>query len=131
MKEHELLWDILPEGLEAYFDLESYEKTDNHFRITLIEKNRVPDELPKECRNKPVINTILKPITLDCFPIKGRKGELILKRRCWQFKDVERMVKREINVCAPGTKLEKEFGDFLKEFGGDRAGIHKRVSEEE
>jgi len=125
MVEHELLWDILPEGLEAYFELESYEKTENRFKITLIEKNRIPDELPEEYQNKQVINTVIKPITIDSFPIKGRKGELILKRRCWQFKDVDRMLKREINICAPGTKLEKEFADFLKEFGGDTTGIYK------
>ena len=120
-----MLWDILPEGLEAYFELESYEKTENRFKITLIEKNRIPDELPEEYQNKQVINTVIKPITIDSFPIKGRKGELILKRRCWQFKDVDRMLKREINICAPGTKLEKEFADFLKAFGGDTTGIYK------
>jgi len=50
---------------------------------------------------------------------------LILKRRCWKFEDMERWIKREINICAPGTKLEKEFADFLKEFGGDTIGIYK------
>lgn len=124
MSEHKLLWDILPEGLEAYFDLESYEKSELCFRIVLIEKNIVP-ELPKEYQGKQIINTIIKPITIDCFPVKGRKGELILKRRCWKFESVEPWLKREISICAPGTKLEKEFADFLKEFGGDTTGIHK------
>lgn len=115
MNEHRLLWDMLPDGLEAYFELESYEKSDQHFRITLIEKNCIP-ELPKEYRNKQVVNTVIKPITIDYFPIKGRKGELVLKRRCWKFKGVEKWLKREIDICAPGTKLEREFAAFLKEF---------------
>jgi|SRR3989339_287354 len=124
MNEHKLLWDMLPEGLEEYFDLESYEKLELCFRIILIEKNIIP-EVPNEYQGKKIINTVIKPITIDYFPIKGRKGELILKRRCWKFEDMERWIKREINICAPGTKLEKEFADFLKEFGGDTIGIYK------
>ncbi len=114
MLEHDLIWALLPDGLEGLFDIESYEKNDQTFRIVLIEKNIIP-ELPELYRGKKVVNTILKPITVDYFPLKGRKGELILKRRMWQFEGVEHMLKRDINICAPGTKLEKEFADFLKE----------------
>ncbi len=117
MNEHELLWDMLPEGLEKYFDLERYKKTENKFRIILLEKNIIP-ELEAEYREKEVINTVIKPITIDSFPIKGRKGEIILKRRCWKFKGVDKWLKRDIKICAPGTKLEKEFADFLKDFSG-------------
>ncbi len=116
MTEHELLWEMLPEGLEKYFDIEKYEKTENKFRIILIEKNIVP-ELTEEYRGKAIINTTLKPITIDYFPIKGRKGEIVLKRRSWKFSNIDKWVKRDIKICAPGTKLEKEFADFLKEFG--------------
>jgi len=37
-KEQELLWDMLPDGLSEYFDIELHEKTEKYFRITLIEK---------------------------------------------------------------------------------------------
>ena len=33
MKEHELLWAMLPEGLEPYFEIEDFQKTDKSFRI--------------------------------------------------------------------------------------------------
>jgi hypothetical protein len=115
MIEHDLLWALLPEGLEEFFEIESYEKTDQVLRIVLIEKNIVPNNLPEKYQNKPVVNTVMKPITIDYFPLKGRKGELILKRRMWQFKGIPEMIKRDINICAEGTKLEKEFADFLKE----------------
>jgi len=117
MKEHDLLWDMLPSGLEKYFDLERYEKTEKSFRIILLEKNIIP-ELSEEYRGKEIINTVIKPIIIDYFPIKGRKGEIVLKRRTWKFKDVDKWLKRDIKICAPGTKLEKEFADFLKEFSG-------------
>ena len=114
MLEHDLIWALLPDGLEGFFDVESYEKNDQLFRIVLIEKNIIP-ELPDEYRGKKVINTVVKPITVDYFQLKGRKGEIILKRRMWQFEGIQTMLKRDINICAEGTKLEKEFADFLKE----------------
>ncbi len=123
-KEQELLWDMLPDGLIEYFDIELHEKTEKYFRITLIEKNIVPN-LSKEYQGKPIINTVIKPITIDYFPIKGRKGELVLKRRSWKFEGIDKWLKREINICVPGTKLEKEFADFLKEFDGDTTGMYQ------
>ncbi|NCP84035.1 MAG: hypothetical protein COW67_01705 [Flavobacteriales bacterium CG18_big_fil_WC_8_21_14_2_50_32_9] len=123
-KEQELLWDMLPDGLSEYFDIELHEKTEKYFRITLIEKNIVPN-LSKEYQGKPIINTVIKPITIDYFPIKGRKGELVLKRRSWKFEGVDKWLKREIDICVSGTKLEKEFADFLKEFDGDTTGMYQ------
>lgn len=115
MEEKELLWEFLPEGLEEYFNIDGYEKNENRFRITLIEKNIIPSELEEEYQGKKVINTVLDNIIIDDFPIRGRKGELLLKRRSWKFEGVKKMLKRKINICAEGTKLEKEFADFLKE----------------
>lgn len=123
-KEQELLWDMLPDGLSEYFDIELHEKTEKYFRITLIEKNIVPN-LSKEYQGKPIVNTVIKPITVDYFPIKGRKGELVLKRRSWKFEGVDKWLKREINICVSGTKIEKEFADFLKEFDGDTTGMYQ------
>ena len=117
MKEHELLWAMLPEGLEPYFEIEDFQKTDKSFRIVLIEKNEVPAALPKEFSGKKVVNTLIKTITVDFFPIKGRKGEILFKRRAWQFEGMKKLYKRDLKICSLGTKLEKEFGSFLKEFG--------------
>ena len=113
--DNELLWAILPEGLESWFDVESFEKGEAKFRIVLVEKNIIP-ELPEMYRGRKVINTVLKPLTINDFPIRGRKGEIVIKRRCWKFEGVGKMLKRDIGICAPGTKLEKEFASFLKVF---------------
>jgi hypothetical protein len=118
MNEHDLLWAMLPEGLENFFELEEFHKTPDLFRIVLKEDNTVPSELPEKYRGKRVKNSILKPLTLDCFPIMGRKTEIIVKRRWWQFEGMTEMLQRKIELTAPGTKLEKEFADFLKEMGG-------------
>ena len=116
MKEHALLWAMLPEGLEPYFEVEGYEQTETKFQIRLIEKNILPEALPDEYHGKKVINTVLKTMIFDDFPIRGKKGEIVLKRRMWKFEGVDKMLKRDINLLAPGTKIEKKFADFLKEF---------------
>lgn len=116
MNEHEALWSMLPDGLESYFEFKKVEKSENKFKIILIEKNILPRNLPKEYQGKKVVESTLSELTIDYFPIKGRKGEIVLKRRAWKFEDVDKWLKRKIDICAPGTKLEKEFADFLKEF---------------
>ncbi len=83
----ELVWEILPSELKGYFDITGYEKTERIFRIMLSEKNVVP-ELPKTYRGKKIINTVTKSITIDDFPIRGRKVKLTLKRRMWKFKEI-------------------------------------------
>ena len=115
MKEIELLWAILPEGLEGYFEVKGYEKNEKKFRIVLEEKNEI-GELPSQYRGKKTINTVLKASMLDDFPIRGRKGELEIRKRYWKFDGVKEWYTRAIKLNAEGTKLEKEFAVFLKEF---------------
>ncbi len=114
MNEHLLLWAMLPEGLEEFFEVKAFEKDSDKFRIILVEKNIVPADLSEAYQGKKIINTVLDDIIIDDFPIRGRKGEILLKRRSWKFEGVDKMLKREIKLCFTGTKLEKEFADFLK-----------------
>jgi hypothetical protein len=114
MKE-ELLWGFLPEGLEEYFDVESFEKDEQSFKITLIEKNVLPVEMPVEYHGKKVVNTVLNDMQMDDFPIRGRKCEIILRRRWWKFEGVQRMLMRSMDIFQPGMRFSKEFAVFLKE----------------
>lgn len=115
MKEHQLLWMVLPEGLEEYFEVQEFEKDDKRFRIVLLEKNILPKEMPAEYHGKKVINTVLNDIQMDDFPIRGRKCEIVLRRRWWKFEGVERMLMRSIDIFQPGMRFSKEFAAFLKE----------------
>lgn len=125
MKDEELLWAMMPEGLSKYFDIEDFSKTEELFRIKLIERNIAPIKLPKEYQGKKVINNVLKEITIDSFPIRGRKCEIILKRRYWKFENVDKMYCNEIDITAAGTKLDKEFASFLKEIGRESEYINE------
>ncbi len=130
MKEKELLWAFLPDGLEEYFDIESFEKSENIFRIVLVEKNVLPMEMPEEYRGKKVINTVLNDVLMDDFSIRGRKTEIVLRRRWWKFEGVPRMLMRSMDLFHPSMRYSKEFAAFLKELdrslsGGDKSGGDK------
>ena len=110
----ELAWAMLPEGLKEYFDLESFEKDENIFKIVLLEKNILPKEMPVEYHGKKVINTVLNDFTMDDFNIRGRKTELILRRRWWKFEGVPRMLMRSLDILHPSLKYSNDFVAFLK-----------------
>ena len=114
MQAEELLWAILPEGLEEEFEIESYRKEEQRFVIVLVEKNRVPRNLPLKYRGKRIINNVLSPLTMNDFSLRGRKTELVLKRRYWQFEGIKEMYCQPFDFCAPGTKLSQELAAFLK-----------------
>jgi hypothetical protein len=130
MNEHELLWAMLPDGLEEYFDVESFEKDDNKFRIVLVEKNILPKEMPAEYHGKKVINTVLNEIVLDDFLIRGLKSEIVLKRRWWKFEGVPRMLMRSLDAIHPSMKFSKDFAAFLKELDRKLAGGDQSDSED-
>jgi hypothetical protein len=110
----ELLWAMLPEGLEEHFEIEGHEKTAERFRIVLVEPAIVPSDLPEQFRGRRITNSVLKSKTIDDFAIRGRRGELELKRRYWQFEGIEEMYCRPVPWVLEGTRLSKELGSFLK-----------------
>lgn len=115
MNEHNLLWAILPDGLEEYFDVESFEKNEHKFKIVLIEKNSLPTDMSPEYQGKKVINTVLNDVQMDDFAIRGRKVEIVLRRRWWKFEGVPRMLMRSMDLFHPSMRYSKEFAVFLKE----------------
>jgi len=108
---------MLPEGILEYFEYSSYEKLNNEITITLVEKNIVP-QLPELYRDRKIRQKGFKQISINDFPLRGKKVRLILRRRVWQIEGLKELYKKEIpEIIFPGTKLEKDFADFLK--GGD------------
>jgi hypothetical protein len=128
MIEHELLWAFLPDGLEEFFEIESFEKDDLKFRIVLVEKNILPTDMPAEYHGKKIKNTVLSEIILDDFLIRGRKSEIVLKRRWWKFEGVPKMLIRSLDVIHPSMKFSKDFADFLKELDRKLASTDKSDS---
>jgi hypothetical protein len=110
----DLLEFFLPKGALDWFEIKNIEKSTEKIRIILEEKNIVP-EIPEEYRGKRITSKGLSELLIDDFPIRGRKTELLFLRRSWEIEGTGKRLKRDITLCAEGTKLEKEFADFLKE----------------
>lgn len=106
---------FLPEGVVEYFDIRNAEKKNDGVEMIFEEKNIVP-EIPREHHGKKLSSKGFKKIVVNDFPIRGEKSKLIFLRRVWKIEGVDELLKREIEICAPGTKLEKEFASFLKVF---------------
>lgn len=101
---------FLPDRTLEYFDVVASQKTDTELHIILEEKNDPP--LEKRHKGMPVTAKDFRNITVTDFPVRNRKTTLTFRRRRWEVGN--EILKREINLKAPGTMLEQEFGLFLK-----------------
>lgn len=106
---------ILPKGVFEWFDLVdgSIDDDDANIRITLEEKDNPPIN-----ENQKIIARKFHDITITDFPIRGRRTLLTFRRRYWKIEGQKEYLKRDLKLSFPGTQLEKEFADFLKEDGG-------------
>lgn len=102
---------FLPEGALQYFDLVQGEKSSETIHLFLEEKNVPP--LEERHSGQQVLSKGFQEITVTDFPARGRNVALTFRRRRWQVGD--ELLKRDIRLTAPGTQLEREFADFLKE----------------
>ena len=55
-----------------------------------------------------------EPITVQDFPLRGKACYFIVKRRRWLNLSTGNIIARNWNLVANGTRLTKEFADFLK-----------------
>lgn len=122
---------FLPEGVLEWFNVISSAKDEQNVHIVLEEKNLPPD-LP-ENKYKKITSNGFFDITITDFPIRGRSSLLTFRRRRWQVEGQKECLKRDIKLSFPGTQLEKEFADFLKEDGGRESGLtnfYRKVSKD-
>jgi len=112
---------IFPVGLFEWFELIEGHSDDENISITLQEKDIPP--LTDITKNKTIIARKFHDVTITDFPLRGKRTLLTIRRRYWKIKDQEAYLKRDIQLCFPGTQLEKEFALFLKEDGGRQSGL--------
>lgn len=105
-------WElILPEGILEYFEVTAAEKSKDQYVISLTEKNLGPGEF---AGYKLSSKGFLEEITIKDFPIRGRACYLKIKRRRWLNQDLSKVVARDWELIAKGTRMTKEFAAFLK-----------------
>jgi len=111
--EQSILRLVFPEQVFDWFDPIEGAKNGEEVRIVFEEKNNPPEE----CRNKKIHSKGFTDITINDFPLRGRKTLLTFRRRYWQVEGKPGVIKRDIKLAFPGTQLEQEFADFLKAGG--------------
>jgi len=112
-KYEELIKLFLPEDMFEYFEYKEVQVVGKTITVTLEEKSWVP-KIPVEHRGKKVTSKGFKNFLVDDFPIRGKKVLLRIRRRVWKIEGVKKLLKRDIPITFPGTKLEEEFAYFLK-----------------
>ena len=119
---------IFPKGIFDWFVLVDGKIDSEDIRIIMEEK-----DAPPITGDQKVIARKFHDITITDFPIRGRRTLLTFRRRYWKIEGQKEYLKRNIALSFPGTQLEKEFADFLKEDGGRGtilAGFYRKVSKD-
>ena len=105
-------WElILPEGMLDYFEVTSVDCLEDRYSIYLLEKNLLSGEfegLSLESKG------FYDQITVTDFPLRGKACYLHVQRRRWFDKSSSRTISRDWKLLANGTRLTREFADFLK-----------------
>jgi hypothetical protein len=104
---------ILPESIEEYFELTKTSSTNTEIHLYLKELNTIPEEYEL---NKLVSKGFFDEITIQDFPIRGLNVFLHVTRRRWLNEDSGKVVYRDWDLVAQGTRITKDFAAFLKEF---------------
>ena len=112
--EEAFLQVVFPKEIFEWFDPADCRKDEQIVHLVFEEKNIPPRE--EKHRDKRIPSKGFTDITIRDFPIRGRETLLTFRRRYWQVEGEQAILKRTINLSFPGTQLEKEFADFLKEF---------------
>jgi len=112
---------LFPKNTLEWFEITDCGLDENDIRVILEEKNIPPSR--EELKDKKIISKGFYDITITDFPIRGRRTLLTFRRRRWQVEGRKELLKRDIQLNFPGTQLEKEFADFLKEDGGRESGL--------
>lgn len=119
---------IFPQNIFEWFELKSGKSDESTARITFVEKDIPP--LSTETKDKRIIARKFHNITINDFPLRGKKVLLTFRRRYWKVEGQKEYLKRDIQLTFPGTQLEKKFAVFLKAHSGratSRPGNNRQV----
>ena len=111
MKEQDLIKLFLPEGILDYFTVTEIKKEFENYFISL-EENNIPPEQYKD--TKLVAHGFHNTATIQDFPLRGKPCFLLVKRRRWIIEKTGKVVSRDWNLVAHGTRITQEFALFLK-----------------
>lgn len=117
----ELFELIFPRDIFDWFELTNGKSDETTTRITFVEKDIPP--LTPENQDKKIIARKFHNITINDFPLRGKRVLITFRRRYWKVEGQKEYLKRDIQLTFPGTQLEKKFAVFLKAHGRRATGL--------
>lgn len=108
----DLLKLILPEFLITHFNLVKNTKKGEIMHLYFEERNVTPKE---ESSRLLIAHGFHKEVTIQDFPLRGNTVYLHVKRRRWLDKQTKKVIQRDWNLVAQGTRMTADFAAFLKE----------------
>lgn len=108
---HNLVTLLLPEGVLDYFQIVDILIEEQAVHVHLEEL----DIKPSECQGEKLISKGFRDsVTIQDFPIRDKAVFLHVRRRKWQVESSRKIISRDWNLVASGTRLTSEFASFLK-----------------
>lgn len=102
---------LLPEGLLEYFEFVKVENVVETYNIYISERNIIPSEYEGD---KLESKGFFDEETVRDFPLRGKPCFLKIKRRKWLNHNSGKIVYRNWEIVANGTRMTTEFATFLK-----------------
>lgn len=118
MKQSEMIWMSLPQGLEELFEIVRFERTEQSYNIWLDEKK----ERSEEDRRNPniVARGYTDYVVIQDYPMRGRPVYLHMRKNKWWNKQTNEVFSYDLELPnETGTRLSAEFVSFLKDEGRD------------
>ncbi len=105
---------LLPEVLVEYFKLTKHEIKQGELHFYFTELNTIPEEF-KDLKLSS--KGFFPEATVQDFPIRGKNVYLHIIRRRWIEQTSNKVVIRDWQLVAKGTRITSEFATFLKDIG--------------
>lgn len=103
---------VLPPFLVDHFDIVKSRKEKEVLHLYFEERNLPPKEYSSRILTSKGFH---KEVTIQDFPLRGSTVYLHVKRRRWIDNHTNKVVQRDWNLVAQGTRMTTEFAAFLKE----------------
>ncbi|MDN3605890.1 ISAon1 family transposase N-terminal region protein, partial [Kaistella yonginensis] len=102
LNETEVLKLLLPEFLINHFDIVNFAEENKILHMYFDEKSAIPQEFSSLMLQS---KGFLPEITVDDFPLRGKSVKLHIKRRRWTDKNSGKILQRDWNLIAKGTRM--------------------------
>ncbi len=106
-----LIKALLPKEVFDYFEITKVEIDDKAIDVYLDELNRRPEQSQKE---KLLSKGFHDSVPIQDFPIRDKAVYLHVRRRKWLVESSGKIISRQWDLTAKGSRYTKGFATFLK-----------------